>query len=36
MGYFKKHWSADLQDDVVNCVEEVVWASLIFPVLLLI
>jgi hypothetical protein len=24
MGYFKKHWSEDLQDDVKSCVEEVV------------
>jgi hypothetical protein len=22
--YFKKHWSKELQDDVVECVEEVV------------
>ena len=36
MGYFKKHWSADLQEDVAKCVEEVVWASPVFPVLLLI
>ena len=21
MGYFKKHWSADLHDDVLKCVE---------------
>ena len=24
MRYFKKHWSSELQEDVVNCVEEVV------------
>ena len=36
MGYFKKHWSADLQEDIAKCVEEVVWARFIFPVLLLI
>ena len=22
MGYFKKHWPADLHDDVLKCVEE--------------
>ena len=27
LGYFKKHWSADLQGDVVECAEVVVWAS---------
>jgi hypothetical protein len=27
MGYFKKHWSVDLQEDVMKCIEEVVWAS---------
>jgi hypothetical protein len=27
LGYFKKHWSRELQEDVVKCVEEVVWAS---------
>jgi len=27
MDYFKKHWSVDLQEDVVKCAEEVVWAS---------
>jgi hypothetical protein len=24
MGYFKKHWSADLQEEVMKCVEEIV------------
>jgi hypothetical protein len=27
MGYFKKHWSTDLQDDVDKCAEAVVWSS---------
>jgi hypothetical protein len=27
MGYFKKHWSVNLQEDVIKCVEEVVCAS---------
>ena len=27
MGYFKKHLSVDLQEDVVKCAEEVVWAN---------
>jgi hypothetical protein len=26
MGYFKKHWSPDLQEDIVTCAEEVVRA----------
>jgi hypothetical protein len=25
MAYFKKHWSADLCDEVLACAEEVVW-----------
>ena len=36
MKYFKKHWSVELQKDVANCVEEVVGASSVFLVLLLI
>jgi hypothetical protein len=32
LGYFKKHWSSDLQEDVVKCVEEVVWASSFLPI----
>ena len=27
LGYFKKHWSSDLQEDVVKCIKEVVWVS---------
>jgi hypothetical protein len=29
MGYFKKHWSADLYEDVLKCVEEEVCSSLL-------
>jgi hypothetical protein len=29
MGYFRKHWSIELQGDVVKCTEEVVWSK--FP-----
>jgi hypothetical protein len=32
LGYFKKHWSLDLQEDVVKCIEEVVWVSLPLPI----
>jgi hypothetical protein len=24
MGYFKRHWAPNLQDDVATCIEEVV------------
>jgi hypothetical protein len=27
MSYFKKHWSVNLQEDVMECVEEVVCAN---------
>jgi len=27
MGYFKKHWSTDLHEDVLKCVEEEVHSS---------
>ena len=30
MRYFKKHWSLELQDDVVECVEEVVHYAHLF------
>ena len=29
MGYFKKHWSAELQEEVLKCVEEEVYPG--FP-----
>ena len=25
MGYFKKHWSEKIQEDVAKCTEEAVW-----------
>jgi hypothetical protein len=30
MMYFRRHWSADLQEDVVSCAEDVVQAHLYF------
>jgi hypothetical protein len=30
MAYFKKHWSTELQDDVIECVEEVVRHACLF------
>ena len=30
LAYFKKHWSADLQEDIVRCAEEVVSAHTTF------
>jgi hypothetical protein len=30
MRYFKKHWSADLQEEVMKCVEEIVRSFLLF------
>jgi hypothetical protein len=32
MGYFKKHWLADLQEDVVTCTKEVVQAIRSLPI----
>ena len=32
LGYLKKHWSLDLQEDVVKCAEEVVCASSPLPI----
>jgi hypothetical protein len=32
MRYFKKHWSPELQDDVIECVEEVVCHTHLFTV----
>jgi hypothetical protein len=31
MRYFKKHWSSELQEDVVNCVEEIVRYVFLVP-----
>jgi hypothetical protein len=35
MGYFRKHWSVDLQEAVVICAE-MVWANSPLPILELI
>ena len=34
--YFKKHWSVDLQEAVATCVEDVVCANYLLPILELI
>jgi hypothetical protein len=31
MGYFKMHWSAELQEEVLKCVEEEVYLSTCLP-----
>ena len=31
MGYFKKHWSAELQEEVLKCAEEEVYLSTCLP-----
>ncbi|KAG6821421.1 hypothetical protein H0H92_001753, partial [Tricholoma furcatifolium] len=30
LGYFKRHWPADLQDAVVKCIEDIVSSIAIF------